>query len=326
MENKDKRQLYSKEGRIQHKAPDQEEPSEASESQENTESQLSHDDIDHPVTPDNLEEDPTTAKVNNDPTNIETAAVTGPLVIFYGPRNVGKTVALLRLSEFIQQEYDVTPAKDYRGDDKYEETVKKFEQLRNRGLHAPEATGEINFLMLNVNQSGKHFCKILEAPGEHFFDPEKPNADYLHYLNQLFTSDIRKIYVFFFEIELFKNDTDRQNYANKIRRLIQKHVNIKRDKIIILCNKCDKFPDMYTNNNRPSQKLFREKLYDSPYFNALKGVLKKRGRVDFVAFSAGEFSTDSNGLQTFAFADPYFPQTFWKAIYANVKGGFSLFS
>ena len=156
---------------------------------------------------------------------IQTNSITGPLVIFYGPREIGKTVALWRLVSYVSGHFNVTPNHIFRKDPNYNETVSRFKSaLSDASKIAPDATGNINFLLLDIvnNHSMNSVCQILEAPGEHFFDAEKPEASYPKYLEDIFSASYKKVYVFFFAIGMFKEDEIMRKYCNKIVDLITK--------------------------------------------------------------------------------------------------------
>ncbi len=126
--------------------------------------------------------------------------ISGPLVVFFGPRNIGKTVTLLRLCTYISK-YEIRPDESFRTDKaEYKRTIDVFNTVRQNTDFAPSATGTIDFLLLNVTYNGNKFCQILEAPGEHFFDVKKPSVEYPSYLNQILNSDYKKAFVFFFEL------------------------------------------------------------------------------------------------------------------------------
>lgn len=101
--------------------------------------------------------------------HIRVSEVSGPLVVLFGPREIGKTVSLIRLCNYLQK-YEIRPNGGFRTDtDSYQRTIDQFQALRQDSNFAPEATGNIDFLLLDVVENGNAFCQILEAPGEHFF-------------------------------------------------------------------------------------------------------------------------------------------------------------
>lgn len=252
---------------------------------------------------------------------IEISHVSGPLVIFFGPREIGKTVTLLRLCSYIEGEYQITPVEHFRSDQDYIDAIDKFEAIR-RGVLAPDATGDINFMLLDISETtGKSFCQILEAPGEHFFDIEDHKKFYPRYLNEIFSGDIRKVFVFFYEVGLFNNTTHRMNYVEKFVKLINEQIHSNRDRIIILCNKCDLQPHVV--DGKPVIKEFRKKVFDDDAFLKLKNLIIKSNfkHVHFVPFSSGKFNLDKDGKKVFAKSSDHYPSLLWDAIFDCVRGG-----
>lgn len=259
------------------------------------------------------------AEINLERINI--LRITGPLVVFFGPREIGKTVTLLRLCAHIRSRYDISPDPNFRTDDAYPATIDAFEAMLQSMQFAPGATGNVNFLLLNVMHNGGRFCQFLESPGEHFFDRYKPNAPYPTYMNKIFADDYQKLFVFFFEIDMFKSVEDLRNYSNKIARLVSDKISSKRDRVIILCNKSDL--QRYFRDGRPIKSEFINAIYKHPSFSGLKEALKNSGfrYVPFVVFSSGAFNNDGTGQLAFAPSPEHYPQDLWGQIYESIQGG-----
>jgi hypothetical protein len=60
---------------------------------------------------------------------IDTLRITGPLIVFFGPRAIGKTVTLLRLCTYIRSRYHISPDQNFRTDDEYPATIAAFEAM-----------------------------------------------------------------------------------------------------------------------------------------------------------------------------------------------------
>ena len=254
------------------------------------------------------------------PEGIDILRITGPLVVFFGPREIGKTVTLLRLCTYIRSSYQISPEQNFRTDDAYPATISAFEALLRNMQFAPDATGNVNFLLLNVTHDGGRFCQFLESPGEHFFDRLDPNAAFPTYMNKILAGDYKKIFVFFFEIGMFKSDEDLRNYSDKIGRLVSTRISAKRDEVIILCNKSD-LHDHY-RGGMPIKSEFRKAIYDHPSFRGLKTSLENSGfrHVPFVVFSAGAFNRHGQGQKTFAPSPEHYPKDLWKQIHDSIQG------
>lgn len=251
---------------------------------------------------------------------IDTQRITGPLVVFFGPREIGKTVTLLRLCTYIRSSYQVSPDQGFRTDDAYPVTTSAFETLLGNMQLAPEATGNINFLLLNITHDGHRFCQFLESPGEHFFERLNPKAPYPTYLNKILAEDYMKVFVFFFELDMFKSDSDLRNYSDKIARLVSEKISSRRDHVVILCNKSDLHP--HFKGGMPIKSEYKKALYDHPSFRSLKEALRHSGfrYVPFVPFSAGAFNADGTGRLAFALSPEHYPKAAWREIYESIQG------
>ena len=138
------------------------------------------------------------------------SSITNPVIILAGPRSSGKTVTLLRLAKYLMKtgNYSIKPNKSFRSDSDYADVCEEFNSLLDTTDYAPNPTKSIDFLLLDVYRNNKQMVHILEAPGEHFFDETKPNSrDRRSYFIQLMNSDLKKIFVFFFEKDMLKTDS-----------------------------------------------------------------------------------------------------------------------
>jgi GTPase SAR1 family protein len=251
---------------------------------------------------------------------IDTRRISGPLVVFFGPREIGKTVTLLRLCTYLRSSYRISPDESFRTDDRYSGTSAAFETLLGDMQLAPEATGNINFLLLNITHDGGRFCQFLESPGEQFFDRSKPNAPYPNYMNRILAEAYPKVFVFFFELNMFRSDDDLRNYSDKLARLVSEKISSKRDHVVILCNKADLHP--HFRGGMPIKSEYKKAIYDQPSFKSLKDALRNSGftYVPFVPFSAGAFNDDGTGQKVFALSPEHYPKHLWKEIHDTIQG------
>lgn len=257
---------------------------------------------------------------------ISIANIHGPLVIFYGPAGVGKTVTLLRLCRYIAPRFTVDADHSFRNDLEYSHAVEAFEMQRMESVLAPEGTGAINFLLLNISLNGSSYCQILEAPGEHFF-PSGAQTEIRHpfYMQKLFQSPTRKVFVVFFERQLMADQERLELYSGSLLNVFRQHLDGKRDRVIIVFNKCDERPDL-NRNGKPVNSEFKKLLYRENAVRPLAEFLRdgQLARVPFVPFSSGKFGKDSGGRKTFAMSADHYPKNLWEAIHDCIKGGFSL--
>ncbi len=253
---------------------------------------------------------------------IITGQLSDNVVIFVGPREVGKTVALIRLTHFIRKKRDckIEPNRTYRNDKKYLDAVNEFLNDQNQTNFNPERTGNINFLVLDVMKNGNHFCQFLEAPGEAFFDPNNPHDDsFPAYLVDIFNnSNINKTFVIFYEQGMLL-DSDPMAYSSRLARIVSM-MNRKKDDVIILFNKCDKHRNLY-NGNKPNDRAFKNLLYNNNDYDDFFGSLKTYGvPVKFIPFSSGTFQKIPNSSkERWIHSDDAFPEKLWLIIEKSFK-------
>jgi hypothetical protein len=258
--------------------------------------------------------------------DVETIAVSnivGPLVILYGPADIGKTVTLLRLCSFITAaSYNVEVDRTFRSDNDHSKAATEFERQRREEIFAPLNTGAIDFLLLNVTLEGAAYCQILEAPGEHFF-PKDSTLEVSHpfYLQRIFQSPARKIFALFFEASLMNNDQRFKAYVGSMVDVLRRHADVRTDRVLLIFNKCDERSDL-SRNGRPIETEFKRLLYSNSAFSPLAEFLRasRFARVHFVPFSSGQFGRDRTGKRTFAMSADHYPKALWTAIHDCVKG------
>jgi len=266
-----------------------------------------------------------------DPNAINTGAIHGPVVIFYGPRTVGKTVALIRLSKFIARDGGITikPNRSFRTDEGYPITMHAFNDLLTReAQYSPRRTGNIDFLLLDYFENGQLLCQLLEAPGEHFFDPKdnsEPKNNYVAYFQNIRHRNYKKVYVFFFEENMFGSPDMRERYSRKIANLIR-DMNPDRDRILILYNKVDEIPELLVDG-RVNVKTLKDYIFRNPEYNEFKIAIQKSKlkHIYFTPFSSGTFAPiqGSEDIRWVLGLDDY-PGGFWSNIRASIKKGWSL--
>ena len=154
-----------------------------------------------------------------------------PVVILFGPASCGKTMTLVRLSRYLQQQgYILKPVETFRptADKNYKDLCDNFSTIINSD-EAASRTDNISFMLVQVIKNGKVICQILEGPGELYFNPHKAHQNFPTYVHSLFNdANLRKIFVFFVEPN-FMDDSNRRNYVttlNQVRQSTdkQKHI------------------------------------------------------------------------------------------------------
>lgn len=258
-----------------------------------------------------------------------------PIVILFGARASGKTMALVRLSRWLENNgYDIEPVRDFRPSNSkhYEKMCDEFSQ----NIHSSTAHGSTNvlsFMLVEVSKDGNSICQILEAPGEHYFDETNPDMDFPTYIKGLKNAKVNgkkvpKTWVFIVECKWkgFEGQSIRPLYAQQIVKMFR---NVSADdRIILLCHKADKQDKYFVKDNPVESKFLTEIKSDyAPIFEKLNNnfferIFKSESfKYNFVVFSAGEFNKRSDDKEQYIESDDKYPAALWKAIYKSVFGG-----
>lgn len=173
-----------------------------------------------------------------------------PIIVLYGPPACGKTMTLVRMTRFLRSRgYQVEPDNSFRGteDYHYTELCNSFNEIIGSDT-AAKGTSRISFMLVKVYKNGKPVCQILEAPGEHYFnpkDPREPKDQYLPYIQKIMQLDTRKVWSIFVtptikeERERNLASDKRGNYVTKINKL---NLNPAKNKFLFVYNKVDGSP------------------------------------------------------------------------------------
>lgn len=262
----------------------------------------------------------------NDPNSIRVTISdpNAPLVILFGPPECGKTMTLVRLTRFLKAEgYTVSPIRTFRptSDTNYAEICEKFDETMNGGDAAP-STDRISFMLVEIIKNGRRLCQILEAPGEHYFDPKKPNAGFPNYVNTIIASSNRKVWTIMVEPN-WLDHADRMNYVTKITRLKQSMRS--KDSTIFVFNKIDltNFVRGVGDINKSATINEVKNLYPNifvPFMNQNPITkLFKEYNCEFVPFQTGYYTPTLKG---FAYQEG--PKEYcvklWGAIMDNIRG------
>jgi hypothetical protein len=255
-----------------------------------------------------------------------------PIVILFGARASGKTMALVRLSRWLENNgYTIEPVRDFRPSNSkhYEKMCNEFSQNIHSST-AHDSTNVLSFMLVEVSKDGKSICQILEAPGEHYFDETKPDMDFPTYIKGLKNAKVNgkrvpKTWVFIVECKWkgFEGQKIRPMYAKQIVKMFR---NVSADdRIILLCHKADKQSNYFVKDNPDKSKFLADIQSDyAPMFEKLNNDFFGRMfkpetfKYDFVVFSAGEFNPRADGKQQYTESDDKYPVNLWKAIRKSV--------
>lgn len=264
----------------------------------------------------------------NDPNaiNVTIADANTPILILFGPPACGKTMTLVRLTRFLQREgYTVTPIKSFRPDydENYKYACDNFDQLIN-STDAATSTSRISFMLIRVMYQGRTLCQILEAPGEYYFDPRKPNAPFPNYVYAIISRSNRKIWAFMVEPD-WKNQVDRNNYVTRINNL--KTRLRPRDKALFVFNKIDKTPFVISPGNiNKGQALGEVKNLYPGIFERFRNVnpLTKwlwEYNFDFAPFQTGDYSQlEGKEKMSYQEGPDEYPRMLWGIIMKRIRG------
>lgn len=271
---------------------------------------------------DELEQEPYYIK---DPNSIQVQFGNGPFVILFGPPSCGKTMTLIRLSRYLKEQgFKMTANRTFRNsrDKKYEQLCDDFPNYLNnpKGL-AAGGTNLLDFILVNANDRGLTKFKILEAPGEHYFDPTNPNkqSEFPPYIRKLINnSKEAKIWVIVLEPNWSTEET-RSAYVDRIKSLLKQQSNAKGRKVVILYNKVDK-TELETHPGFVNRHQLIADI-DIQY-PGLKKALKneipivqlfKPYSCEFVPFSTGNYIHSDSGLVYEQSSDIY-PKQLWNVL------------
>ena len=247
-----------------------------------------------------------------------------PLVILFGPPACGKTMTLVRMTRFLQSEgYTVSPIRTFRPsfDANYKEICDNFNQTMNSD-DAAESTDRVSFMLVEVIKNGRRICQILEAPGEYYFNPKKPNAPFPSYVNTIISSSNRKVWTIMVEPD-WMDPADRANYVNRIKRLKQNMRS--KDSVVFVFNKIDLTNFVHGVGSINTKAAITEVNYQYPGifvpFQNQNPITKlwKEYNCEFIPFQTGYYTKAVNGL-TYQEGPREYCVKLWKCIMNKITG------
>jgi len=272
------------------------------------------------------------------------------VVVFFGPRGVGKTVALIRLSMYLQSlnKHSVEINSNFRDDEYYKEVVipsfKMNREAMKTGL-APKRTSKNDFILIDINKNRSTYAQLLEAPGEHYYNLDTNIQDY-SYLNDIYadTNVKRRLTIFFFEpqmrqklVNMPNGEQAYQKYIDEIKYILQEYLtNKKKDKVMFIYNKANHLFDN-TGKSSLNDNAFIKKLKDE-FNKGDNNIINYFGerRTLFKPFASGTFSKNTKERKLryknkkgnmveeeeirdlFKAGSPIYPQRFWADIKSKI--------
>ena len=214
-----------------------------------------------------------------------------PIVVLFGAPSMGKTMALLRLIRYFDDKYgtnSVVPEKVFRpeSDIHYRKMCDAI-KIMAYSEYSPGPTDIISFMLVKILNQGHPICQILEAPGEHYFDGT-PSSSFPTYIQQIMSTNNKKIWVFFVQKDWGKNQSERDSYKKVIHDIELGDD----DEVVFLFNQADRFGELHDD-----KELFEANIEQqyrgifTPFRNTgAKKFLYGRDNYKKVCFSSGKFT------------------------------------
>lgn len=255
-----------------------------------------------------------------------------PILVLFGPPAVGKTMTLIRLAQYLDDHgFTIKSNRSFRPsyDENYTDMCEKFNDLLY-DRYAAEKTDGLNFMLLYVYHNGRPILQILEAPGEHYYNPNdrnEPKGQFLPYIQNIINSKNRKIWLYLTEPD-WKDREDRTKYAKKI--FTMKRLGGNNDKSIILFNKVDKKDEFFGaqgNLNIGQVEKYIKGAYPS-LLESFKNTnpitsLWKPFKYIIVPFQTGtyeEVMLDNKLVKSYTKGNDKYPAMLWECIRKIIKG------
>ena len=253
-----------------------------------------------------------------------------PIIMLFGPPTSGKSMTLVRLARYLRKlGYTVKADATFKADDTYKERCNKFHKNLN-SKEALDGNALNEFLMVKIINHGATICQILEAPGEHYFNPQKPDdisaRNFRPYLTQIIRNlPNRKIWVFITEAEWHVHASVKDSYVSRIRNC--KHQLLRNtDDVIILYNKIDQKEELFENGHLHISSA--EKAMKDEY-EGLSSVFKNQDPITslwrpsnyrFVPFCTGYYTKQVSGNPKYNESEEMYPRLLWEQLMKCIKG------
>ena len=249
-----------------------------------------------------------------------------PLMMLFGPTASGKTMALIRLTQYLWKKgYQVVPVKSFRPpyDKQYNAICESYSTMCH-SQYAVARTMGCNLLLVKVvDRQGRTVCQLMDAPGQWYFDRNIPQMRLPACINRIARLPNKHVWLFF--VEPYWDDFEtREMYVERIRQM--RSVMFLRDRTVFVSNKIDKYPHLFLKDGMPSINLiFRDIKNQYPNIftpfenkNPITRLFRKYNS-QFVPFSAGSFTPTNNGQALYTMSNDVYPKLLWEAICKSIK-------
>ena len=234
-------------------------------------------------------------------------------------------MTLIRLTRYLREQgYSVEPDRSFRPstDKDYESDCNKFNQTVNDPIAAAGTSG---YMLVDVILKGRKLCKILEAPGEYYFDPNYPEKQYPYYMEKIRMAKNKKVWCAFVE----PNWKDKKNRTDYVKRISDLKPNMRpRDKMIYIFNKIDETNFVLSQGVVNEKSAIKEiKNYYPGIFTPFKCTLPiinwfREYDCSFVPFQTGAYTpqVDGNGKTVILYTPgpEEYVEKLWNEIRRNI--------
>ncbi|MCM1723310.1 toll/interleukin-1 receptor domain-containing protein [Bacteroides ovatus] len=246
-----------------------------------------------------------------------------PIAILVGAPAVGKTMTLIRLSRYLQEQaIQVRPIESFRSasDRTYKELCIKF-LLQISSTETASGTSLSDFLLTEVTNRGQRVLQIFDAPGE-IFSMTDSDSQYPPYFNKLITAPNKRIWIVVIELN-WRNIEDRLRFVEQIARL-RCHMHPS-DRVVILVNKIDQTMLVYGRDTVDHDRLIFEIRNCYPGLlsrfanqNPVSKLFRKYN-CDILAFQTGTYFSSPNGELIYTPSASPYPCRLWNILRRNTK-------
>ncbi|MBQ7279840.1 MAG: hypothetical protein IJR13_03820 [Bacteroidales bacterium] len=258
---------------------------------------------------------------------------TAPIIIFVGPSQAGKSMVLVRIAKYLYTKgYSVQACRNYIDTNDYQQACDEFDAALTSNQALP---GTVTDLLVQIRKTnGDIVAQMLEAPGEHFFNPANPQQAVPGYLQHICGGAVqnKKCFIHILDFDsnpkspeqsLRNNSTIRDLYAKRLINVIKPFAR-KIDRHILLYNKIDLTPYGTTHECKNFGGALRdaEQNYSYVFANMKKKILGGLFTVDdfvFLPFSTGTYSENYDDMgdilsKDYNISSDIYPEKLWNEI------------
>lgn len=254
-----------------------------------------------------------------------------PMILLFGPPDSGKSMTLVRLARYLYGiGYEIKADTNFKADSAYQKCCAKFEKSLST-KDALDSTPHDEFLMVKVIDHGETVCQILEAPGEHYFNPKEPEkikaVHFRPYMTHILRKQPnRKIWIFITEAGWNVHTSVKKAYVKRIQNC-KDHLFGRSDRVITLYNKIDQKDEFFVNgtiNISAAEKAMRDE------YTGLSDVFKNHNPITslwrpynyvFVPFCTGYYTEQpGKSKKRYEESEDFFPAFLWRQLMKSIKG------